>query len=110
MAYIGTQHPQHKAVVLLCLAAGKAVLCEKPMGVNAAEVREMVAEARSRGVFLMEVRLRGPLRQPAECCSPFRNVVARGHSSEEHGGAGRGFHESGWARRELRWAPRPRCS
>ncbi|KAL1769204.1 trans-1,2-dihydrobenzene-1,2-diol dehydrogenase [Sigmodon hispidus] len=54
VAYIATQHPQHKSVVLLCLAAGKAVLCEKPMGVNAAEVREMVAEARSRGVFLME--------------------------------------------------------
>uniref|UniRef100_A0A2K6UFQ6 Trans-1,2-dihydrobenzene-1,2-diol dehydrogenase n=1 Tax=Saimiri boliviensis boliviensis TaxID=39432 RepID=A0A2K6UFQ6_SAIBB len=54
VAYIGTQHPQHKAVVMLCLAAGKAVLCEKPMGVNAAEVREMVAEARSRGLFLME--------------------------------------------------------
>uniref|UniRef100_A0A4X1W1A9 Trans-1,2-dihydrobenzene-1,2-diol dehydrogenase n=2 Tax=Sus scrofa TaxID=9823 RepID=A0A4X1W1A9_PIG len=54
VAYIGTQHPQHKATVLLCLAAGKAVLCEKPMGVNAAEVREMVAEARSRGLFLME--------------------------------------------------------
>lgn len=54
VAYIGTQHPQHKAAVLLCLAAGKAVLCEKPMGLNAAEVREMVAEARSRGLFLME--------------------------------------------------------
>lgn len=54
VVYIGTQNPQHKAVVLMCLAAGKAVLCEKPMGVNAAEVREMVAEARSRGLFLME--------------------------------------------------------
>uniref|UniRef100_A0A8C6FGV9 Trans-1,2-dihydrobenzene-1,2-diol dehydrogenase n=1 Tax=Moschus moschiferus TaxID=68415 RepID=A0A8C6FGV9_MOSMO len=54
VAYIGTQHPQHKAAVLLCLKAGKAVLCEKPMGVNAAEVREMVAEARSRGLFFME--------------------------------------------------------
>ncbi|XP_006868238.1 PREDICTED: trans-1,2-dihydrobenzene-1,2-diol dehydrogenase [Chrysochloris asiatica] len=54
VAYIGTQHPQHKAAVMSCLAAGKAVLCEKPMGVNAAEVREMVAEARSRGLFLME--------------------------------------------------------
>ncbi|XP_023562454.1 trans-1,2-dihydrobenzene-1,2-diol dehydrogenase [Octodon degus] len=54
VAYIGTQNTQHKAAVLLCLAAGKAVLCEKPMGVNASEVREMVAEARSRGLFLME--------------------------------------------------------
>ncbi|XP_004767421.2 trans-1,2-dihydrobenzene-1,2-diol dehydrogenase [Mustela lutreola] len=54
VAYIGTQQVQHKAAVLLCLAAGKAVLCEKPMGTNSAEVREMVAEARSRGLFLME--------------------------------------------------------
>ncbi|XP_012609718.2 trans-1,2-dihydrobenzene-1,2-diol dehydrogenase [Microcebus murinus] len=54
VAYIGVQHPQHKAAVLLCLANGKAVLCEKPMGVNSAEVREMVAEARARGLFLME--------------------------------------------------------
>ncbi|CAH7457597.1 trans-1,2-dihydrobenzene-1,2-diol dehydrogenase [Phodopus roborovskii] len=54
VAYIATQHPQHKSAVLLCLAAGKAVLCEKPMGVKAAEVREMAAEARSRGIFLME--------------------------------------------------------
>ena len=61
VAYIGTQHPQHKAAVLLCLTAGKAVLCEKPMGVNAAEVREMVAEARSRGLFFMEVRVEGPI-------------------------------------------------
>lgn len=54
VAYIATQHPQHKPAVLLCLAAGKAVLCEKPMGVNTAEVREMVAKARSQDIFLME--------------------------------------------------------
>ncbi|XP_046539834.1 trans-1,2-dihydrobenzene-1,2-diol dehydrogenase [Equus quagga] len=54
VVYIGAQHPQHKAAVLLSLAAGKAVLCEKPLGVNTAEVHEMVAEARSRGLFLME--------------------------------------------------------
>ncbi|XP_058136534.1 trans-1,2-dihydrobenzene-1,2-diol dehydrogenase [Dasypus novemcinctus] len=54
VTYVGTQHPQHKASVLLSLEAGKAVLCEKPMGVNAAEVREMVATARTRNLFLME--------------------------------------------------------
>ncbi|XP_076987330.1 trans-1,2-dihydrobenzene-1,2-diol dehydrogenase [Tamandua tetradactyla] len=54
VTYVGTQHPQHKAVDLLSLKAGKSVLCEKPMGVNAAEVHEMVAMARSRGLFLME--------------------------------------------------------
>nr|XP_006986343.2 trans-1,2-dihydrobenzene-1,2-diol dehydrogenase [Peromyscus maniculatus bairdii] len=54
VAYVATQHPQHKSAVLLCLAVGKAVLCETPMSVNVAEVREMAAEARSRGIFLME--------------------------------------------------------
>lgn len=78
MAYIGTQHPQHKAAVLLCLAAGKAVLCEKPMGVNAAEVREMVAEARSRGLFLMEVRVEGPLEHPAQRFLPLWATRAGG--------------------------------
>ncbi|XP_006541262.1 trans-1,2-dihydrobenzene-1,2-diol dehydrogenase isoform X1 [Mus musculus] len=67
VAYIATQHPQHKPAVLLCLAAGKAVLCEKPMGVNAAEVREMVAKARSQGVFLMEMA--GPLEACVSCFS-----------------------------------------
>ncbi|XP_023088474.1 trans-1,2-dihydrobenzene-1,2-diol dehydrogenase [Piliocolobus tephrosceles] len=62
VAYVGTQHPQHKVAVMLCLAAGKAVLSEKPMGVNAAEVREMVTEARSRGLFLMEVRAEEPFQ------------------------------------------------
>lgn len=60
VAYVVTQHPQHKSVVLLCLAVGKAVLCETPMSVNVAEVREMAAEARSRGIFLMAVSLEGP--------------------------------------------------
>lgn len=41
------------------------------MGVNAAEVREMVAEARSRGIFLMEVSLEGPsdVRKPSAASS-----------------------------------------
>ena len=52
--YIGTPHPFHKANTMLCLNAGKAVLCEKPFAINAAEAREMVALARSKKLFLME--------------------------------------------------------
>ncbi len=52
--YIGTPHPYHKENALLCLEAGKAVLCEKPFAMNAAEAREMIETARGRGVFLME--------------------------------------------------------
>jgi len=52
--YVATPHPMHKSRTLLALEAGKAVLCEKPLAVNAAEAREMVRLARDRGLFLME--------------------------------------------------------
>ena len=52
--YVSTPHPDHRASTLLCLDAGKAVLCEKPFAMNAAEARAMVAAAQSRGLFLME--------------------------------------------------------
>ncbi len=52
--YIGTPHPFHKDNTLLCLEHGKAVLCEKPFAINAAEAQAMVDAARARGLFLME--------------------------------------------------------
>jgi dihydrodiol dehydrogenase / D-xylose 1-dehydrogenase (NADP) len=52
--YVATPHPLHCENTLLCLRAGKAVLCEKPFAINSAEARAMVAEARARGLFLME--------------------------------------------------------
>jgi predicted dehydrogenase len=52
--YIATPHPMHAADMKLCLEAGKPVLCEKPFTINAAEAEEVVALARSRGIFLME--------------------------------------------------------
>ncbi|MHC4716050.1 MAG: Gfo/Idh/MocA family protein [Planctomycetota bacterium] len=52
--YVATPHPMHKDNAILCLRAGKAVLCEKPLTINAAEAEEMVAAAREAGVFLME--------------------------------------------------------
>jgi predicted dehydrogenase len=52
--YVATPHPFHKENTLLCLQNGKAVLCEKPLAMNSAEVREMIACARENNVFLME--------------------------------------------------------
>jgi len=52
--HVSTPHPMHKANSILCLEAGKPVLCEKPFTVNAAEADEVIALARSRGLFLME--------------------------------------------------------
>ena len=54
VAYVATPHPFHAENVELCLRAGKAVLCEKPFTVNAAEARRLVALARERDLFLME--------------------------------------------------------
>ena len=52
--YVATPHPFHKPHTILCLNAGKAVLCEKPIAVNAREVKEMVECARENRVFFME--------------------------------------------------------
>lgn len=54
VVYVATPHPFHRPHTLLCLEHGKAVLCEKPMGVNAGHVRDMVARARAANHFLME--------------------------------------------------------
>lgn len=52
--YIGTPHPFHHANSLLCLEAGKAVLCEKPFALNARRAAEVIGAARSRNLFVME--------------------------------------------------------
>lgn len=52
--YVATPHSLHKDNTLLCLDAGKAVLCEKPFAINATEARAMADAARGKRVFLME--------------------------------------------------------
>lgn len=54
VVYVATPHNLHKDNTLLCLHAGKAVLCEKPFCINAAEARAMVQLARAKRLFLME--------------------------------------------------------
>ncbi|MBW6492445.1 MAG: Gfo/Idh/MocA family oxidoreductase [Lentimicrobium sp.] len=52
--YVATPHVFHFEQTMLCLRSGKAVLCEKPFGMNAREVKIMTGEARARNLFLME--------------------------------------------------------
>jgi predicted dehydrogenase len=52
--YIGTPHPLHCENTLLCLEAGKAVLCEKPFAIHEREARRMVETAHRAKRFLME--------------------------------------------------------
>lgn len=54
IVYVATPHPMHYANATLALEAGKHVLCEKAFTMNAQEARELVALARSKGLFLME--------------------------------------------------------
>lgn len=52
--YIATPHSFHAANSMLCLEAGKAVLCEKPFTINAQQADAVIALARQKRVFLME--------------------------------------------------------
>ncbi|KAF1850048.1 NAD(P)-binding protein [Cucurbitaria berberidis CBS 394.84] len=54
IVYIATPHTLHNQNALDSIKAGKHVLCEKPMAVNAKQAQKMVVAARERGVFLME--------------------------------------------------------
>lgn len=52
--YIATPHRFHFENTMLCLNAGKPVLCEKPLTVNAAEARKLFETAKEKNVFLLE--------------------------------------------------------
>ena len=54
VVYVGTIHPAHAHVVKTMLKAKKAVLCEKPLGINVKETKEMIQCARDNDTFLME--------------------------------------------------------
>lgn len=52
--YVATPHPFHRENAIDALNAGKAVLCEKPLTVNASEAKELIETARDKNLFLME--------------------------------------------------------
>jgi predicted dehydrogenase len=71
--YIGTPHPEHLRCTLMAIAAGKHVLCEKPLGMNKAEGEQMVAAARAKGVVLMEAFMYRCAPQTAKIVELVRN-------------------------------------
>jgi predicted dehydrogenase len=54
IVYISSPHSEHREHALLAIAAGKHVLVEKPIGVNAQEAADIAEAARAAGVFAME--------------------------------------------------------
>lgn len=52
--YIGTPHPWHAEWALQAARAGKHILCEKPLTMNAADTAGVLAAAKAHDVLLME--------------------------------------------------------
>ena len=66
---ICTPHPTHAEIACALAAAGKHVLCEKPLAVRPDDARRMVEAARSAGVVLLpfhNMRLLGAARQAVQ--------------------------------------------
>ena len=55
--YIGTPNQTHCDYTLACLEAGKHVLCEKPLAINAEEGHRMISKARAKSLLLMEAMI-----------------------------------------------------
>jgi len=54
IVYVATTHPFHREQALMAIEAGKHVLVEKPLALNAAHASEVLTAARRHGVFAME--------------------------------------------------------
>jgi predicted dehydrogenase len=80
LIYIGTPHPMHFQNALMALHAGKGVLCEKPFTMNLREAEQVVALARSKGLFLMEAMWTRYLPALAEV----RRITASGEIGPVH--------------------------
>ena len=52
--YIGTPHPWHAEWAIKAAAAGKHILCEKPLTLSLADTERVIAAARQHRVLLME--------------------------------------------------------
>ncbi len=52
--YIATPHVAHCEAAMMCLEQGKAVLCEKPLAMNASQVERMMDASARHNAFLME--------------------------------------------------------
>merc|ERR1711935_64959 len=54
VVYVGAINTTHLNIVKLLLNNGKHILCEKPLGMNVKETKEMLELAKEKNLFLME--------------------------------------------------------
>lgn len=69
VVYVATPHSAHHAAAKLCLTAGRAVLCEKPITLDRPTAQDLFDTARAGGRFLMEAMW-------ARCNPTLRRVAA----------------------------------
>jgi predicted dehydrogenase len=68
--YVATPHPAHEQQAIACIAAGKHVLCEKPLCVDAEKTQRVISAAESNKVLLLEAYM-------YRCHPLMREVVER---------------------------------
>jgi len=78
IVYVATTHNFHCKNTVDALNAKKHVLCEKPMAVNAPQVKQMINTAQSNSVFLMEAMWTRFLPMMAEV----RDIIEKGTIGE----------------------------
>ena len=54
IVYVATPHSHHYQNAMLCLLAGKHVLCEKAFTTNALQAKKLIETAKEKKLFLME--------------------------------------------------------
>lgn len=74
--YIGTPHTFHMDNTIMSLTAGKPVLCEKPLAINAAQARRMIKTASDTNLFLMEAMWTHSTRQSPRFESGSKTAVS----------------------------------
>lgn len=79
VVYVASPHALHVEHTLLALEAGKAVLCEKPMTLDAATTAALFDAAATRGLFLMEAMWMA--------CNPCIRLLGRLLAEGAHGQA-----------------------
>jgi predicted dehydrogenase len=76
--YIATPHSHHFQNVMMALEAGKHILCEKPLTVNANQAKVLCEEAKKRNLFLME----GMWTRFLPLCKEVTELVTQGKIGE----------------------------
>ena len=80
VVYIGSIHPLHAQHIRAALLAGKHVLCEKPLTLNAAQAQSLFALARERGLLLAEAMWTRTLPLRRLCAKRWRTDSRQGLS------------------------------